>query len=61
MTDKYRVTKPVEYNKRKYHPGDSVKMTGREAEEFFHTGCLDNKDRRDRRGRIKHELDKTRR
>jgi hypothetical protein len=33
-------------------------MNGKDAEALYYAGCIDNVDRRDRKGRIKHELDK---
>ena len=55
---KVRVTKPIRYNKRNYRPGETVRMPASEADRFYYTGCVDDADRRDRKGRIKHDLDK---
>jgi len=55
---KYRVTKKLIHNKRKYERGETVNLQGNEAQTFYETGCVDNQDRRDRKNRIKHELDK---
>ena len=56
--DKYRVTKPILHNGRKYYPGQAARMCGSDADHFFPAGCVDDKDRRDRKNRLKHELDK---
>ena len=56
--DKYRVTKPIFHNGRRYYPGQTARMSGGDADHFFPAGCVDDKDKRDRRGRIKHNLDK---
>lgn len=56
--DKYRVTKKIKVNGRRYYPGDTARMTGSDADHFFPAGCVDDKDKRTRRGNIKHILDK---
>lgn len=58
--DKYRVTgKMIDPNTgRKKHPGDIIRMTGRQAQKFFFAGKVDNSGKTTRSGQIKHELDK---
>ena len=56
--DKYRVTKPIIHNGRRYYPGQTARMCGSDADHFLPAGCVDDKDKRTRRGDIKHILDK---
>jgi hypothetical protein len=58
--DKYRVTSPtIDPNtNRKKLPGETIRLTGRQAQKFFYSGCVDNSNKMTRRGRVKHELDK---
>jgi hypothetical protein len=60
--DKYRVTGPmIDPNTgRKRLPGETVRMTGRQADKFYYSGRIDNSNKVTRRGRVKHELDKRR-
>ncbi len=56
--DKYRVTKKILVNGRRYYPGSVARMNGKDAESLYYAGCVDNQDRRDNKNRPKHELDK---
>ncbi len=49
----YIVKKPIEHKGKKYHPGDTVSVTGRDNQaNFYFSGCIDNNDKK------KHSLDK---
>jgi len=58
----YRVTKPIEWNKKKYMPDGKtfIRLSGRDAEIFRNSGCVDDIDKRGSKKQIVHDLDKRR-
>ena len=59
---KYRVTKKIVDPRtgRQIHPLEhkTINLTGREAEIFHNAGVIDDVDRKTKKGKIKHNLDK---
>lgn len=60
--DKYRVTGfMIDPNTgRKKNPGETVRLTGRQADKFYWPGKVDDSNKQTQSGLLKHDLDKRR-